>query len=184
MKEIVGRRYKRLLEENAQLPDLIMVDGGKGQLSSACEALKELGIYGKIPIAGIAKRLEEIYYPEDPLPLLISKKSQGLLLLQQIRDEAHRFAITFHRQKRSKKQLISELEGLEGIGKKTTEKLLQHFKSVKKIKDAPLEEIAKIAGLKKAQMIKNPGLMEKDNVSMGDTETISSDDTGRPEASE
>jgi excinuclease ABC subunit C len=130
------------------------VDGGKGQLSSACEALKELGIYGKVPIAGIAKKLEEIYYPEDPLPLHISKKSQGLLLLQQIRDEAHRFAITFHRQKRSKKTFTSELEGLEGIGKKTTEKLLQHFKSVKKIKEAPLEEIAKIAGMKKAELIK------------------------------
>lgn len=154
MKEIVGRRYKRLLEEGEKLPDLIIVDGGKGQLSSACEALKELGIYGKVPIAGIAKKLEEIYYPEDPLPLHISKKSQGLLLLQQIRDEAHRFAITFHRQKRSKKTFTSELEGLEGIGKKTTEKLLQHFKSVKKIKEAPLEEIAKIAGIKKAERIK------------------------------
>jgi excinuclease ABC subunit C len=154
MKEIVGRRYKRILEEGEKLPDLILVDGGKGQLSSACEALKELGVYGKVPIAGIAKKLEEIYYPEDPLPLHISKKSQGLLLLQQIRDEAHRFAITFHRQKRSKKTFTSELEGLEGIGKKTTEKLLQHFKSVKKIKEAPLEEIAKIAGMKKAELIK------------------------------
>jgi excinuclease ABC subunit C len=154
MKEIVGRRYKRILEEGEKLPDLILVDGGKGQLSSACEALKELGIYGQVPIAGIAKKLEEIYYPEDPLPLHISKKSQGLLLLQYIRDEAHRFAITFHRQKRSKKQLTSELEGLEGIGKKTAEKLLLHFKSVKKIKEAPIEEIAKIAGQKKAEMIK------------------------------
>ncbi len=155
MKEIVGRRYKRILEEGEKLPDLILVDGGKGQLSSACEALKELGIYGQVPIAGIAKKLEEIYYPEDPLPLHISKKSQGLLLLQYIRDEAHRFAITFHRQKRSKKQLTSELEGLEGIGKKTAEKLLLHFKSVKKIKEAPIEEIAKIAGQKKAEMIKS-----------------------------
>ena len=154
MKEIVGRRYKRILEEGEKLPDLILVDGGKGQLSSACEALKELGIYGKVPIAGIAKKLEEIYYPEDPFPLHISKKSQGLLLLQYIRDEAHRFAITFHRLKRSKKTFTSELEGLEGIGKKTTEKLLQHFKSVKKIKEAPLEEIAKIAGMKKAELIK------------------------------
>lgn len=154
MKEIVGRRYKRILEEGAELPDLILVDGGKGQLSSACEALKELGIYGKVPIAGIAKKLEEIYYPEDPIPLHINKKSQGLLLLQYIRDEAHRFAITFHRLKRSKKTFTSELEGLEGIGKKTTEKLLQHFKSVKKIKEAPLEEIAKIAGMKKAELIK------------------------------
>jgi excinuclease ABC subunit C len=154
MKEIVGRRYKRILEENLSLPDLIIVDGGKGQLSSACEALKELNIYGKVPIAGIAKKLEEIYYPEDPLPLLINKKSPGLLLIQQIRDEAHRFAITFHRQKRSKAQFKTELEGFEGIGKKTVQKLLQHFKSVKKIKEAPLEEIEKIVGRKKAELIK------------------------------
>jgi excinuclease ABC subunit C len=154
MKEIVGRRYKRVMDENLPFPDLILVDGGKGQLSSACEALRELGIYGKIPIAGIAKRLEEIYYPEDPLPLLINKKSPGLLLIQQIRDEAHRFAITFHRQKRSKKQLVTELEGLEGIGKKTADRLLRHFKSVKKIKDAPIEEIEQIVGRKKAEQIK------------------------------
>ena len=162
MKEIVGRRYKRILEEGAKLPDLILVDGGKGQLSSACEALKELGIYGKVPIAGIAKKLEEIYYPEDPFPLHINKKSQGLLLLQYVRDEAHRFAITFHRLKRSKKTFTSELEGLEGIGKKTTEKLLQHFKSVKKIKEAPLEEIAKIAGMKKAELIKGKENIQAD----------------------
>ncbi|MBT1706752.1 excinuclease ABC subunit UvrC [Fulvivirgaceae bacterium PWU5] len=154
MKEIVGRRYKRILEEGQPLPDLIIVDGGKGQLSSACEALKELNIYGKVPIAGIAKRLEEIYYPEDPFPLLISKKSPGLLLLQQIRDEAHRFAITFHRLKRSKKHFSSALEGIEGIGHKTAEKLLKHFKSVKKIKEASIEEIAAIIGQKKAEAMK------------------------------
>jgi excinuclease ABC subunit C len=157
MKEIVGRRYKRLIEEALPLPDLIIVDGGKGQLSSACEALKDLNLYGAIPIAGIAKKLEEIYYPEDPFPLHMSKKSPGLMLLQQIRDEAHRFAITFHRQKRSKSQLTTELEGLEGIGKKTTERLLQHFKSLKKIKEAPIEEIAKIVGNKKAAIIKPQG---------------------------
>lgn len=154
MKEIVGRRYKRILEEAGTLPDLIIVDGGKGQLSSACEALKELKIYGQIPIAGIAKRLEEIYYPEDPFPLHINKKSPGLLLLQQIRDEAHRFAITFHRQKRSKGQITTELDGLEGIGKMTAEKLLKEFKSVKKIKEAPLEELEKLVGRKKALSIK------------------------------
>jgi len=154
MKEIVGRRYKRVLAENLPLPDLIIVDGGKGQLSSACEALKELNLYGKIPIAGIAKRLEEIYYPEDPFPLLINKKSPGLLLLQQIRDEAHRFAITFHRLKRKKNQLTTELEGLEGIGKQTATKLLRHFKSVKKIKEAPIEELEKIIGRKKAESMK------------------------------
>ena len=154
MKEIVSRRYKRLIEEAEPLPELIVVDGGKGQLSSACEALKELNIYGQIPIIGIAKKLEEIYYPEDPLPLHISKKSPGLLLLQQIRDEAHRFAITFHRQKRSKGQIKTEIEGLEGIGEKTATKLLKHFKSVKKIKEATFEEIEKIVGRAKAEILK------------------------------
>jgi excinuclease ABC subunit C len=133
---------------------LILIDGGKGQLSSACEALKELGIYGKIPIAGIAKKLEEIYYPEDSLPLLISKKSPGLQLLQFVRDEAHRFAITFHRQKRSKAFIKIEIEELKGIGKQSVEKLLQHFKSVKKIKAAPFSEIEKIVGRSKALLIK------------------------------
>ena len=154
MKEIVSRRYKRLTDEATPLPDLIVVDGGKGQLSSACEALKEVGIYGQIPIIGIAKKLEEIYYPEDPLPLHINKKSPGLLLLQQIRDEAHRFAITFHRQKRSKGQINTEMQGLEGIGEKTATKLLKHFKSVKKIKEATFEEIEKIVGRAKAEIIK------------------------------
>lgn len=154
MKEIVFRRYKRILDEAEKLPDLIVVDGGKGQLSSACEALKELNIYGQVPVIGIAKKLEEIYYPEDPFPLHINKKSQGLLLLQQIRDEAHRFAITFHRQKRSKGQLKTEIQGLEGIGEKTAIKLLKHFKSVKKIKEASLEEIKGLIGRKKAEIIK------------------------------
>ena len=153
MKEIVGRRYKRLIEENIPFPDLIIVDGGKGQLSSACEALKELNIYGQVPIAGIAKKLEEIYYPEDPFPLLINKKSPGLMLIQQIRDEAHRFAITFHRQKRSKTLVTTELEGLEGIGKKTAEKLLRHFKSVKKIREATFEELEQVVGSKKAELL-------------------------------
>ena len=154
MKEIVFRRYRRILDEADTLPDLIVVDGGKGQLSSSCEALKDLGIYGQVPIIGIAKKLEEIYYPEDPFPLHINKKSQGLLLLQQIRDEAHRFAITFHRQKRSKGQLKTEIQGLEGIGEKTAIKLLKHFKSVKKIKEASLEEIEGLIGKKKAEIIK------------------------------
>lgn len=153
MKEIVGRRYKRLLEEGEQLPSLIVVDGGKGQLSSACEALKELNMYGQVPIVGIAKKLEEIYYPEDPLPLHINKKSPGLLLLQFIRDEAHRFAITFHRQKRSKKPLKSEIQGMEGIGEKTTTKLLQHFRSVKKMRDASAEEIELVVGKAKANLV-------------------------------
>lgn len=154
MKEIVGRRYKRILDEQTEMPSLIIVDGGKGQLSSACEALKELGIYHKVPIVGIAKKLEEIYYPEDPLPLHISKKSPGLLLIQRIRDEAHRFAITFHRQKRSKSTMVSELESLPGIGKKTAEELLAKYKSWKKIKDAPHEDLAKLIGDKRATLIK------------------------------
>lgn len=154
MNEIVGRRYKRIMEEAGQLPDLIMVDGGKGQLSSACDALKELGIYGKIPIIGIAKKLEEIYYPEDPIPLHINKKSPGLLLMQQIRDEAHRFAITFHRQKRSKSTIKTGIEDLHGIGRSTANKLLRHFKSVKKIREASFEEVEKLIGNKKARIVK------------------------------
>jgi len=157
MKEIVWRRYRRILDESAKLPDLIVVDGGKGQLSSACEALKELNIYGQVPIIGIAKKRSEehtIYYPEDPFPLHINKKSQGLLLLQQIRDEAHRFAITFHRQKRSKGQLKTEIQGLEGIGEKTALKLLKHFKSVKKIKEASFEDIESLIGKRKAEIVK------------------------------
>lgn len=155
MKEIVGRRYKRIMEEQGEYPQLIIVDGGKGQLSSACEALKELGLYGKIPIVGIAKKLEEIYYPEDPLPLLISKKSPALLLIQRVRDEAHRFGITFHRQKRSKSTFVTELENITGVGKKTADKLLAHFKSFKKIKEASLEELTELAGEKVAKSIKN-----------------------------
>lgn len=155
MKEIVSRRYKRIMEEQSEYPSLIIVDGGKGQLSHACDALKELGLYGKIPIVGIAKKLEEIYYPEDPLPLLISKKSSGLMLIQQIRDEAHRFAITFHRLKRSKNTFVTELESIPGIGKKTADKLLAHFKSVKKIKEASREELIDLIGEKAAEKLES-----------------------------
>jgi len=154
MKEVVTRRYKRIMEEQGEYPSLIIVDGGKGQLSSACDALKELGLYGKIPIVGIAKRLEEIYYPEDPLPLLISKKSPALLLIQQIRDEVHHFAIEFHRLKRSKNTFVTELENIPGIGDKTIDKLLKHFKSVKKIKAASLEELTELIGKSAAEKIK------------------------------
>ena len=125
MKEVVYRRYRRLLDEKKPLPDLILIDGGKGQLSSACAALKDLELYGKIPIIGIAKRLEEIYFPEDQIPIHISKKSRSLTLLQRLRDEAHRFAITYHRNKRSANSLVSELDGIEGIGPKTVEILLK-----------------------------------------------------------
>jgi excinuclease ABC subunit C len=156
MKEIVTRRYARLIEEQQKLPDLIIVDGGKGQLSSAVEALKELSIYGRVPIAGIAKKLEEIYVPGDSIPLLINKKSQGLRLIQQMRDEAHRFAITFHRLKRSKKNTTSSLEAIDGIGQQTAQKLLTRFKSVKKIQEASIEELTALVGSKLAQKLKEP----------------------------
>jgi len=157
MKEIVGRRYKRIMEEEGEYPQLIIVDGGKGQLSSACEALQELGLYGKIPIVGIAKRLEEIYYPDDSLPLLISKKSPALLLIQRIRDEAHRFGITFHRLKRSNSTFVTELESIPGIGKKTADKLLAHFRSFKKIKEASLDELKEVVGEAAAKKIVGHG---------------------------
>ena len=153
MHEIVTRTYSRLLAENEKLPDLIIIDGGKGQLSAACDALKELNIYGKIPIIGIAKRLEEIYYPGDTIPLHINKKSPSLMLIQRIRDEAHRFAITFHRQKRSKSTILTELENISGIGRSTTDLLLKNFKSVKKIKTASLEELAAHVGRNRAEKI-------------------------------
>lgn len=154
MHEVVTRRYTRLLDEQADLPDLIVIDGGKGQLSAACDALKELNLYGKIPIIGIAKRLEEIYFPEDSLPLYIDKKSESLKLIQRIRDEAHRFAITYHRDKRSRNSLISELENIEGIGKKTAAKLLKHYKGVKKIRESSVEDITEVVGADKATKIK------------------------------
>ncbi len=153
MKEIVGRRYFRLREEQAKFPDLIVVDGGKGQLSSACEALKELGIYGMVPIIGIAKRLEEIYYPEDSIPLHISKKSPSLKLLQHLRDEAHRFAITFHRDKRSKASIKSALDDIKGIGESTKKTLLSKFKSIKRIQSASHDELQEVVGTHKAILI-------------------------------
>ena len=154
MKEIVSRRYQRIISENTELPHLIIVDGGKGQLSSAVEALQALTLYGQIPIIGIAKRLEEIYYPEDSLPLHLSKKSRSLLLIQQIRDEAHRFAITFHRLKRSSKVFSTALETIPGVGKKTAGLLLSHFKSFKKIQDASEEELEAVIGKSKARVVK------------------------------
>ncbi|WMJ72502.1 excinuclease ABC subunit UvrC [Cytophagaceae bacterium ABcell3] len=153
MREIVYRRYKRLLDEQKSLPQLIVIDGGKGQLNAACEALQELNIYGKIPIIGIAKRLEEIFYPGDKDPLYIDKKSESLRLLQFIRNEAHRFAITFHRQKRSGGSLKSSLSEITGIGEKTHEKLIKHFKSPKRIKEAELSELEKVVGKSKAEVI-------------------------------
>ena len=154
MYEVVTRRYSRVLEEATGLPDLIVIDGGKGQLSAACDALKNLDLYGKVPIIGIAKRLEEIYFPEDNLPLYIDKKSESLKLIQRIRDEAHRFAITYHRDKRSRNSLISELESVEGVGKVTAAKLLKHFKGVTKIREASLDEVAEVVGKDRAIKLK------------------------------
>jgi excinuclease ABC subunit C len=153
MEEVVYRRYKRLMEEGESLPQLIVIDGGKGQLSSALNSLDLLGLRGKIAIVGIAKRLEEIYFPEDPIPLYLDKKSESLKIIQQLRNEAHRFGITFHRNKRSKAAINSELEGIEGIGEKTARELLKHFKSVKRIKEANLEGLSEIIGLSKAKKI-------------------------------
>jgi len=152
MNEIVMRRYSRLVKEQSPLPDLIIVDGGKGQLSAAVSSLKDLNIYGQVAIIGIAKRLEEIYVPNDSLPLHISKKSASLKLIQRLRDEAHRFAITFHRDRRSK-EINTELENIPGIGKSTADKLLKKFKSVKKIKAASDDEIIELIGKSKGNII-------------------------------
>ena len=144
MKEIVFRRYRRLIDEDKELPQLIIVDGGKGQLSSAVDSLKELGLNGKVTIVGIAKRLEEIYFPEDSVPLYVNKKSESLKLIQQIRDEAHRFAITFHRNQRQKGTIKSSLTSIDGIGQVTFEKLMKEFHSIKKLQSASQEEIIKV----------------------------------------
>lgn len=153
MHEVISRRYKRMLEESQSLPQLIIVDGGKGQLSSAVDALKQLGLYGQIPIVGIAKKLEEIYFPEDSLPLYINKKSESLKLIQRMRDEAHRFGITHHRQRRSNTSLKSELTSIKGIGKKTFELLMNKYKSVKKLKEVPFEELEQTLGERKAKLL-------------------------------
>ncbi len=153
MEEVVFRRYKRLLNEAEPLPQLIVIDGGKGQLSSALKSLDLLGLRGKIAIIGIAKRLEEIYFPGDSIPLYLDKKSESLKIIQQLRNEAHRFGITFHRNKRSKGAINSELEAIDGIGEKTAQDLLKIFKSVKRIKEASVEDLAKTVGLSRAKKI-------------------------------
>lgn len=155
MKEIVTRRYSRLIEEEAPLPNLVIVDGGKGQLSAAVEALKTVGVYNSIPIIGIAKKLEEIYYPEDSIPLHLSKKSESLKLIQQLRDEAHRFAITFHRNLRSKHSFTSILDEISGIGPKTKEILIKKFKTLDKIRTASEKELIEIIGKNKTQLIQS-----------------------------
>ncbi len=155
MKEVVYRRYHRLLEEESPLPQLIVIDGGKGQLSAAVESLNELNLYGKIAIIGIAKRLEEIYYPEDSIPLYLDKNSETLKVIQHLRDEAHRFGITFHRKRRSKAQTTSELDNIKGIGEETKKLLLKHFKSVKRIKESDYQQIESIIGQHKAKLVFN-----------------------------
>ncbi|MDR2956456.1 MAG: excinuclease ABC subunit UvrC [Prevotella sp.] len=154
MKEVVYRRYKRMLEEETPLPQLIVIDGGKGQLSAACESLKVLNIYGRVAIIGIAKRLEEIYYPEDSIPLYLDKNSESLKIIQHLRDEAHRFGITFHRHQRSKNQVKSELDNIKGIGDETKRLLLREFRSVKRIRLAEDRELEKIVGKHKTMLIR------------------------------
>jgi excinuclease ABC subunit C len=154
MVEIVYRRYKRLLDEEQPLPQLVIIDGGKGQLSSAMQSIDKLGLRDRITVIGIAKKLEEIYFPEDPIPIYINKKSESLKLIQQARNEAHRFAINYHRDRRSQNFTKSSLLDIKGIGKKSTDELLKHFKSVKRLKEATVEEIAEVIGNQKAQLVR------------------------------
>lgn len=153
MEEVVHRRYRRLLEEGEPLPQLVIVDGGKGQLSSGVKALERLGLRGKVPIIGIAKRLEELFYPNDPVPLYLDKRSETLKVIQQMRNEAHRFGITHHRNKRSKGAIETQLNEISGIGEKTAIELLRHFRSVSNIKKATKQELIEVVGLSKAQKI-------------------------------
>ena len=161
MEEVVHRRYKRLLDEDKDLPQLVVIDGGKGQLSSAVKSLEVLGLRGRIAIIGIAKRLEEIYYPKDPIPLYLDKKSETLKIIQQLRNEAHRFGITHHRNKRSKGALQTDLGNIPGIGEKTVVSLLKNFRSLKRIKNATFQELEQLIGRDKAQKITDYFLTEK-----------------------
>jgi len=155
MKEVVNRRYSRMLEENPDdLPQLIVIDGGKGQLAFAYEALSELGIIGKVTLIALAERMEEVYRVGDPYPMFIDRNSPALKVLQQIRDEAHRFGITFHRNLRSKAQVESVLRSIPGVGEKTEQRLLLRFGSVARIAAAPVDEIAELVGAKLAGTIK------------------------------
>jgi excinuclease ABC subunit C len=153
MEEVIFRRYSRVIEENLPMPQLIVIDGGKGQLGAAINSLRKLNLMGKVAVIGIAKRLEEIYFPGDPLPLYLDKRSETLRIIQQIRDEAHRFGITHHRNKRSRATFTSELNEIKGISDKTAEKLLLALKSVKNIKEATLDEIEKVIGKSKAKLV-------------------------------
>ncbi len=153
MKEVLHRRYTRLMAEGEHLPQLVVVDGGKGQLNAAVEAFDEMGLRGTIALVGIAKRLEEIYFPGDQIPLYIDKKSESLRVVQSLRDEAHRFGITHHRNRRSKSQTVSQLDSIKGVGPATAHTLLSRFKSVKRIKEAPVEEIEQAIGKAKAKLV-------------------------------
>ncbi|MDR1331953.1 MAG: excinuclease ABC subunit UvrC [Tannerella sp.] len=155
MREVVTRRYARLLDEKAPLPQLIIIDGGKGQLNVATEALRELRLLDKITVVGLAKRLEEIFFPGDSVPLVLDKNSETLKVIQHLRDEAHRFGITFHRDVRSKKQIHSELDAIKGIGVRTKELLLRKYKSVRRLRGVPLDELAGFIGKKKAELVTN-----------------------------
>jgi excinuclease ABC subunit C len=155
MIEVVTRRYTRMIEEQQELPQLIIIDGGKGQLNAATEVLRQLGIADKITIIGLAKRLEEIFFPGDAVPLILDKTSESLKIIQQLRDEAHRFGITFHRQLRSKKQITSELDSIKGIGEKTKTLLLQQYKSLKRIREIPFNELKNLIGEAKANILIN-----------------------------
>ena len=155
MKEVLHRRYTRMMAEGEKLPDMVVVDGGKGQLSAAVEAFDEMGIRGEVALVGIAKRLEEIYFPGDSFPLCIDKKSPSLRVIQAMRDEAHRFGITHHRLRRSKGQVKSELDGIKGIGPQTSETLMKTFKSVKRIKEATPEQLQEAVGAAKARILYN-----------------------------
>ena len=153
MEEVIYRRYKRMLDEGENLPQLILIDGGKGQLSSAVKSLKLLGLYGKITVVGIAKRLEEIFFPEDSIPLYLDKKSETLKILQRVRDEAHRFGVKHHRTRRTNNTIKSELEEIPGVGEKTIELLLKKLKSVKRVKEANLETLEEILGKQKGKLV-------------------------------
>ncbi len=155
MEEVVYRRYKRLLEEDQPLPQLIIIDGGKGQLSSALKSLDALGLRGKIAIIGIAKRLEELFYPDDPIPLYLDKKSETLKIIQQLRNEAHRFGIEHHRNRRSKSALTTELENIPGVGEQTIIDLMKRFKTVKRIANAKLDELEAVIGVARANKVYN-----------------------------
>jgi excinuclease ABC subunit C len=167
MEEVISRRYTRLMEEGQALPDLIVIDGGKGQLSAAVEVLRKLDLYGKMTVIGIAKRLEEIYFPNDPVPLYLDKKGETLKIIQQVRDEVHRFGITHHRNRRSKTLTANGLSSIKGIGEVTATELLRHFKSLKRIREAAVGDIAAIAGQSKAQIIHDYFRREKEKSSAG-----------------